>query len=163
MRERAFQVLGPEVVGVAFLDLFAGTGAVGLEALSRGAASAVFVERHAATAQLVRRNVGQLVEAQGRAKVLCLSASKAISRLARSGATFDMAWADPPFPTWRDGAEALAAAYAEGVLRSDGVACLECPERADLKDLPEGFKIERDLGGGASRLVILGRANPSRR
>ena len=71
------------------------------------------------------------------------------------GKTFGIAWADPPFPTWKDGVEALAAAFSAGVIRSDGVACLECPERAELNDLPGGFKVERDLAGGASRLAIL--------
>lgn len=155
MRERAFQILGPDVVDAAFLDLFSGTGAVGLEALSRGAAKVVFVEKHSATARLTKRNIEQFVEAQGRTKVLGLSADLAIKRLARAKQVFDIAWADPPFPSWQDGAKALAAAFTEGVIRSGGVACLECPERADLKDLPVGFTVERDLAGGASRLLIL--------
>ena len=155
MRERAFQVLGSEVVDAAFLDLFAGTGAVGLEALSRGATRTVFVEEHPAAARLVRRNTTQFVEAEGKTKVLCLSAAAAIGRLARSGESFDIAWADPPFPTWQAGAEALAAAFAEGVIRPEGIACLECPERADLGELPEGLNVERELGGGASRVLIL--------
>ncbi|MEN8164985.1 MAG: RsmD family RNA methyltransferase [Acidobacteriota bacterium] len=155
MRERAFQVLGPEVVDAAFLDLFAGTGAVGLEALSRGAAKAVFVEEHPAAVRLIRRNIEQFVEAHGRTKVQGLSASAGIRRLARSGETFDIAWADPPFPTWQDGAEALEAAFAEGVIRPEGVACLECPERADIGELPDGLDVKRELGGGASRLLIL--------
>ena len=156
MRERAFQILGSDVVDANFLDLFAGTGAVGLEAISRGAATAVFVEEHAAAARLARRNIAQFVEAQGRTKVLCLPAVAAIGRLARSGQVFDIAWADPPFPTWREGAEALAAAFAEGVIRPEGIACLECPERADLGQLPGGLTVQRELGGGASRLLILG-------
>ncbi len=156
LRERAFQILGPDVVDADFLDLFAGTGAVGIEALSRGAAKAVFVEEHTAAARLTRRNIAQFVEAQGRAKVLCLSADAAIRRLARTGQVFDIAWADPPFPSWQDGIEALAAAFAQGVIRPKGIACLECPERADLGQLPDGLTVRRDLGGGASRLLILG-------
>ncbi len=155
MRERAFQVLGSEVVDAAFLDLFAGTGAVGLEALSRGAARAVFVEEHSAAARLVRRNITQFVEAHTKTKVLCLSALAAIGRMARAGDHFDIAWADPPFPIWQAGAEALAAAFTQGVIRPEGIACLECPERADVGDLPEGLTVERELGGGASRLLIL--------
>jgi len=155
MRERAFQVLGPEVVDAAFLDLFAGTGSVGLEALSRGASRAVFVEEHPAAARLVRRNVSQFVEARGQTKVLCLSAIAAIARMARAGEIFDIAWADPPFPVWKTGTQALAAAFAQGVIRPDGIACLECPERADIGDLPEGLNVERELGGGASRVLIL--------
>ena len=56
MRERAFAVLGDRVRGSRFLDLWAGTGAVGLEALSRGARSVVFVERHRAAARLIEEN-----------------------------------------------------------------------------------------------------------
>ena len=87
--------------------------------------------------------------------MLCLSAAKAIGRMARAGEDFDIAWADPPFPIWQAGAEALAAAFAEGVIRLGGIACLECPERADIGDLPEGLEVERELGGGASRVLIL--------
>jgi len=156
MRERAFQILGPDVADATFLDLFAGTGAVGLEALSRGAANAVFVEEHSVTARLTQRNIEQFIEAQGRAKVLRLSAIPAIRLLARRKQVFDIAWADPPFPSWRDGAEALAAAFVQGVVRPDGIACLECPEQADLGQLPEELIVKRDLSGGASRLLILG-------
>lgn len=155
MRERAFQVLGSDVVDAAFLDLFSGTGAVGLEALSRGAATAVFVEQHPAAVRLVRKNLAQFPEVGERTTVMCLSALAAVRRLARSGEAFDIAWADPPFPTWQDGAEALAAAFAEGVIRPEGIACLECPERADIGELPDGLNVERDLGGGASRVAIL--------
>ena len=159
MRERAFQVLGSDVVDAAFLDLFAGTGAVGLEALSRGAASAVFVEEHSATARLSRHNIEQFIEARGRARVMNLSADLAIKRLARGGQSFNIAWADPPFPTWFDGAEALAAAFAQGVIKPDGFACLECPERADINSLPDGIIVRRELGGGASRVLILERSS----
>ena len=157
MRERAFQVLGSKVVDANFLDLFSGTGAVGLEALSRGASTAVFVEKHPAAVRLIRKNLAQFPEIVEETTVLGLSAQAAITRLVRLGTTFDIAWADPPFPTWHDGVEALAEAFAKGVIGPDGVACLECPERADIGDLPEGLVVRRDLGGGASRVVILAR------
>ncbi len=115
----------------------------------------VFVEEHSATAGLTKRNIAQFVEAQGRTRVLRLSAGLAIKRLARTKQVFDIAWADPPFPSWQDGIEALAAAFAQGVIRPNGIACLECPERADLSQLPEELIVKRDLGGGASRLLIL--------
>jgi len=157
MRERAFQVLGSEVVDANFLDLFSGTGAVGLEALSRGAKTAVFVERHPAAVRLIRKNLTQFPEIIEGTTVLGLAALAAIGRLARLGRTFDIVWADPPFPTWRDGLAALTEAFERGVIRPDGIACLECPERADLGDIPQDVFIRRDLGGGASRVVILAR------
>ncbi|HEX8763875.1 MAG TPA: RsmD family RNA methyltransferase, partial [Candidatus Acidoferrum sp.] len=60
LRETLFNVLGPSVAGSRFLDLFAGTGAIGLEALSRGANAVVFVENHAPAAVLIRSNLASL-------------------------------------------------------------------------------------------------------
>jgi len=60
VREAVFNILGPRVVGTRVLDLFAGTGALGLEALSRGAARAIFVERHLPTSELLRENLDRL-------------------------------------------------------------------------------------------------------
>ena len=60
LRETLFNVLGPSIAGSRFLDLFAGTGAVGIEALSRGAIQVTFIENHAATAALIRENLASL-------------------------------------------------------------------------------------------------------
>src|SRR2546428_1547415 len=60
LRETLFNVLPPSIVGSRFLDLFAGTGAIGIAALSRGAAQAVFIENHAPAATLIRRNLQSL-------------------------------------------------------------------------------------------------------
>lgn len=60
LRETLFNVLGPAVAGSRFLDVFAGTGAVGIEALSRGAAEAIFIETHAPAAKLIRQNLDSL-------------------------------------------------------------------------------------------------------
>ena len=60
LRETLFDVLGPSVEGAAFLDAYAGSGAVGLEALSRGARDVVFIEHHRAAAELIRRNLSAL-------------------------------------------------------------------------------------------------------
>ncbi len=152
LRERAFAVLGDRVVGAFVLDLFAGTGAVGLEALSRGAAHAVFVERHRGAAALVDANRASLGAAQ-QSVVLVMPASRAVRELARRGECFDLAWADPPFERWQEGLEALALAFELGVLASDAVACLECPARVAVEH--RGLEVVRDLAGGASRLVLL--------
>src|ERR1700738_4644934 len=60
LRETLFNVLGAAVDGSQFIDVFAGTGAVGIEALSRGAVQAVFIEKHAPAAALIRRNLESL-------------------------------------------------------------------------------------------------------
>lgn len=155
MRERAFAVLGERVAGARFLDLFAGTGAVGIEALSRGAARAVFVEHHRGAARLVEANLAALGVDAGEAELLLRPAVAAVELLARRGATFSIAWADPPFESWREGLDALAAACRAGVLVEGGLACLECPERAEISPGAGRLAVVRELSGGASRVVML--------
>ncbi len=157
LRERAFAVLGDQVVGARLLDLYAGTGAVGFEALSRGAIEVVSVERHRTAADLIAANRDAL-GAQDRVFLLRRPADRAIADLASGGQIFDIAWADPPFEDWRDGLDALLAALQLGLIAPSGVACFECPEHADVADaLPEGVEMIRDLAGGASRVVFLRR------
>jgi len=153
LRERAFAVLGEAVEGVDFLDLFAGTGAVGLEALSRGAGTVVFVERHRGAVRLLESNLGALGVDRWQARVLVQPALAAVRRLAGRGTRFGMAWADPPFETWEEGLQALQEAARLGLLEAGGLACLECPEHAEVE--PGILEPFRDLSGGASRLVIL--------
>jgi 16S rRNA (guanine966-N2)-methyltransferase len=159
LRERAFAVLGDRVRDAAVLDLFAGTGVVGLEALSRGAARVVFVERHRAAVRLIEANCGSLCDAPGQARILHRSAREAVELLAAAGEHFQLAWADPPFEAWPDGLNAVVAAFRGGVVEPGGVACLECPERAEVvAALPDWLEVERDLAGGASRVVLIRRS-----
>lgn len=159
MRERSFAVLGGILPGARVLDLFAGTGAVGIEALSRGAASAVFVEAHRNAAQLVKDNLESLGVGRQRGLVMNRTAERAVADLEGRGRIFDLVWADPPFETWTDGLEALVAAVKAGITTDGATLCLECPARADLDPvLPEDLTIVRDLKGGASRVVILRRS-----
>src|SRR5690242_14016 len=80
LRETLFNILGPGVSGARFLDLFAGTGAVGIEALSRGASDIVWVEQHRGAVQLIRENLA-LLEIKQSARLLHLDALNAIARL----------------------------------------------------------------------------------
>jgi 16S rRNA (guanine(966)-N(2))-methyltransferase RsmD len=160
LRERAFAVLGPRVVDAHFLDLFAGTGSVGLEALSRGARAAVFVERHRAAADIARRNIGQIEDASASARVICRPARSVVADLGRRGELFDVVWADPPFDRWEAGLDVLAAVCEAGILARTGVACLECPAQVDPTVVTSPLQVLRDLGGGASRLLIMEHAKP---
>jgi len=161
LRERAFAVLGDRVHGAAVLDLFAGTGAVGLEALSRGASRVVFVERHRAAVRLLEANRDALCDSPERARVLHRPARQAVDELVRIGERFQLAWADPPFEVWSEGLDALVAAFVNGVLEPTATACLECPEKAEVAAaLPDWLEIERDLAGGASRVVLIARTEP---
>lgn len=102
LRETLFNILGPRVDGARFLDLFAGTGAVGIEALSRGAAFVVLVERHKHTARLIAENL-ELFEITEGARVLQSDALAAVRALASEGqAAFDFIFLDPPYANTED-------------------------------------------------------------
>lgn len=103
VREALYSVLGP-LDGEVVLDLYAGTGALGIEALSRGAARAVFVENARPAVAALRQNLAVL-GIGARANLLCLAVARAARQLERVG-PFDLVLADPP---WAHLAEAAAA------------------------------------------------------
>ena len=96
MRETLFDVLGPALEGSRFLDLYAGSGAVGLEALSRGAGRVVVAENHRGAVEMIRRNL-EALRAAGGARLMALSADRALERLAGERALFDYIFLDPPY------------------------------------------------------------------
>ena len=96
VRIALMDTLMPSLAGARFLDLFAGAGGVGLEALSRGAERAVFVERDAAAAAALRRNVTALRVAR-QTLVLPMDTGRALNRLAAAGERFDLVFLDPPY------------------------------------------------------------------
>jgi 16S rRNA (guanine(966)-N(2))-methyltransferase RsmD len=102
LRETLFNILGPRVEGASFLDLFAGTGAVCIEAISRGAALAVLVENHRPAAQLIGENLA-LLEITAGARVITADALVAITKLETEHvAPFDFVFLDPPYAHERD-------------------------------------------------------------
>ena len=119
LRETLFNILGPAIEGAIFLDLFAGSGAVGIEALSRGAWGAVFVENHPSGAALISRNltsldvpiaahVGNRKTFAGSAEILRMDAMDGLERLAESGARLDFVFVDPPYAKARACEDVLA-------------------------------------------------------
>ncbi len=103
LRETLFDVLAPRIEGTVFLDAYAGTGAVGIEALSRGARRAIFVERGRAAVAVLRENLASLGLA-GRAQVVQVGAALALERH-----TADIVFLDPPYEKEREYAAAMEA------------------------------------------------------
>jgi 16S rRNA (guanine966-N2)-methyltransferase len=148
-----FAAAGNPFAAAAVLDAFAGTGAFGLEALSRGAAEAVFIERNGAALAALRRNVETLGEA-GRARIIPGDAT----RPPRSDRACAVAFLDPPYGSGL-AAPALAALAAAGWLAPRALAVIEIAARESLAPAP-GFTRLDERVYGAARLVFLGRGAP---
>jgi 16S rRNA (guanine(966)-N(2))-methyltransferase RsmD len=108
VREALFSMLA-ELDGAAALDLFAGSGALGIEALSRGAASAVFVERDGGALRALRENLASLDLAAPVAQVRRAEAASALQSARRRRETYDLIFIDPPYDTAHDWGPELSA------------------------------------------------------
>ena len=132
VREAIFNILGEAVVEAKVLDLFAGTGALGIEALSRGAREAVFVEDHPESLKVLRRNLESLALAD-RARVLPLPVHQALKKLALQGGEFGLAFLDPPY----GGDKAAAALQALAAAEIMASAAWVVAEHSRRDQLPE--------------------------
>jgi len=126
LRETVFNVLAPRVEGARFLDLYAGSGAVGLEALSRGAEHVVFVERAPAALKVLRENLDKLGLKSGFG--VKASAVREYLRRAASGArVFDLVFLDPPYDAEEEYESALSILGGPGLLPRSQNRDLERP------------------------------------
>jgi 16S rRNA (guanine966-N2)-methyltransferase len=147
VRESLFSTLG-SVDGLRVLDLFAGTGALGLESLSRGAKEVLFVERSRRIARDLKARLALLgLDETGEARLMIIEANKAIRRLEKEGpALFDLVFLDPPYEKGdREGT--LSALFSAGLLANQARVVVEGPKRHPLSPLP-GIRVldERDYG-----------------
>ncbi|MGE0030595.1 MAG: 16S rRNA (guanine(966)-N(2))-methyltransferase RsmD [Steroidobacteraceae bacterium] len=143
VRETLFNWLAPDVAGSRCLDLFAGSGALGLEALSRGAASVTFVEREREAADRLRETVNEL--APGRAMVV---QADALAWLRGEPQPFDIVFVDPPFDSGLLPA-AMRALEPGGWLAPEASIYLEGPARAGPPEMPQGWSLRRSGRAGA--------------
>jgi 16S rRNA (guanine966-N2)-methyltransferase len=127
VREAMFSILSSQrsIEGMNVLDLYAGTGALALEALSRGAGAATFVESSRAALAVLRANVAAL-GFEGRSRVVPTPVERSLSALVTS-APFDLGLADPPYAAVKSGAalEALGAVVDKGLFAPDAIVVLE--------------------------------------
>ena len=96
IKETLFNILQPRIGGADFLDLFAGSGAIGIEALSRGAASAVFIENDRRAVTCIKKNL-EHTRLSEKAAILPFEAMASLGRLDREGRRFDLIFLDPPY------------------------------------------------------------------
>ena len=155
VREALFSILAPALQGASVLDLFAGTGSLGIEALSRGAQRAVFVEENARHAAILRRNLAtfKLV-----AEVCVRDAYRYIATYAGEG--FDLVFADPPYALGAEKgyAQVLSALKARGVVKPGGFFAAEMTKVQQAEETP-GWELLRDRTYGKTRICIWRNSN----
>jgi 16S rRNA (guanine(966)-N(2))-methyltransferase RsmD len=156
VREALFSMLG-EVGGAVVLDLFAGTGALGIEALSRGAERAVFVERDARAAQALEQNLAGFGLAAPVAELRRVDARAAMRTARERAETYDLVFIDPPYRQTGAWGRELAAALPE-LLCGGARVIVESDRRAasELEDFAAsaGLAIERQRSYGDTSITI---------
>jgi 16S rRNA (guanine966-N2)-methyltransferase len=138
LREAVFNLVGPAIVGKHALDLFAGTGALGLEALSRGADRATLVEQHNPTADIIRQNVA-LLGADQRAEVVVGNTFIWFRRGPKLGERPWTVFCSPPYDFYIDRADEMMELLV-GLIRAapaESVFVVEADDRFDFATLPE--------------------------
>jgi len=156
VREAVFGMLAPEMPGADFLDLFAGSGSVGIEALSRGARSATFVERDRRHLSVLAENLAATAGRHGRGDAARTVAADAYSWMAvYSGPGFSIAFADPPYALGeeRGYAQVLATLASRGVVRTGGLFVAEMTAAQRAEETP-GWELLRDRKYGKTRICV---------
>ncbi|MBO7721948.1 MAG: 16S rRNA (guanine(966)-N(2))-methyltransferase RsmD [Kiritimatiellae bacterium] len=154
VREALFNIIRGEIAGARFLDLFAGSGAVGLEALSRGAAAVTFVERDRRHAAAIGGNLRTIAGARAAAaEVVAADAHRWLAGYAGPG--YGVAFADPPYALCEaEGAAWMLSALAErGAVAAGGLFAAETPAAAAMCVSP-GWEPLRDRVYGKTRICL---------
>ncbi len=146
VREALFNWLGRDLTGLSCLDLFAGSGALGFEALSRGAASVVMVEKNAAALAALRENARKLAAAN-----LTVVRGDALEFARGARSRFDVVFVDPPY---RLGLQAAALALVRGLLAEGGRVYAESEAALET---PQGWIILKSARAGKVHFHLLGR------
>jgi 16S rRNA (guanine(966)-N(2))-methyltransferase RsmD len=138
LKETLFDILGWEVGGSIFLDLFAGTGAIGLEAISRGAKEVIFVESSDEGCRLIRKNLDLCGVAEGY-RLLEQDIFPSLRQLGREAVRADMVYMDPPYG-WRPYGDLLDILYRSGVARENARVVIEHHKRSPVPSDGTGYR-----------------------
>jgi len=130
IKETLFNILQPQLAGCRFLDLFAGSGGIGIEALSRGAEYACFADRSKEAIACIRRNL-EHTGLSGRASVYSMDAAAAVRQMRAERRRFDFVFLDPPYGKGLE-LSALTGIREAGLLEENGTVIVETPAGIDL-------------------------------
>lgn len=137
VRETIFNVLGQWTEGLTVLDLYAGTGALALEAISRGATRAVLVDQGREALKLCRENTDALGFGE-QAEILAMPVARAVQTLGKSGRAFDLVFADPPYAA-RVVQEVIEQVVGNRLLSPEGTLVIEHDRRESAPETHEGL------------------------
>jgi len=158
VREALFSILGAQVIGSRFLDLYAGTGAVGIEALSRGAATVTFVESDPKAVKLLQKNL-QVCQLLDRAKVCVGQTATFLARQDWWSGPYDIFFADPPYAAL-DELEILIHAWRPGLLSEEATVMIEQDSRTTLPASIDHATLVRRYVYGDTSLYRYGLSTP---
>lgn len=140
LRKAVFDILQPKIHGAIFLDLFSGSGAMGIEAVSRGAAKAIFVDSHREAIRALKDNI-TLLKIEDRTEVMQSDVFKALLLLQKRGAVCDLIYADPPYDKSQLYRDLLVFFDASPLLAPHGTLFIESPAPSPYKK--EAYSLRR--------------------
>jgi len=156
VKESLFNIIAGAVEGALFLDLFAGTGSIGIEALSRGAYKAVFVEKSGVCCGIIKENL-EFTKLSHGALIIKDNAGKAIESLAKESLKFDIIFLDPPYKK-NLAAETLKIIVKNDIMKNTGVIIAERHTGDLLPDRLGDLAIARDQKYGDTVLTFYNKA-----
>jgi 16S rRNA (guanine966-N2)-methyltransferase len=152
VREAIFDILRNEIEGASLLDLYAGTGTIGIEAMSRGANNVVFVESVRPRAKAISDLIDKL-NLTSKAAVHCEETEIFLKRASLTGETFDIIFADPPYASTEiENILPLIGKY--GILDAQGVLLCEHSARAVVPEVSGSLKLKKQYRYGDTRLAL---------
>jgi 16S rRNA (guanine966-N2)-methyltransferase len=146
LKESLFNILQPDIAGSIVLDAFGGTGAIGVEAISRGAREAVFIENTAVACRLIRKNL-ELCRIQTGYRILQQDVFAALRSLARQGFRANIAFFDPPYD-WQPYGDLLKIVFNRNLLMQTSCAVIEHHRKASLPESGDGYRRYRVIRQG---------------
>ncbi|MCR5201685.1 MAG: 16S rRNA (guanine(966)-N(2))-methyltransferase RsmD [Lachnospiraceae bacterium] len=142
IKETLFNILQFDIPEATFLDVFSGSGGIGIEALSRGAKKAVFVERDREALKCINYNISH-THFEDKAKVYSMDALRAVKELKRTDETFDIVFMDPPYKSGSE-FQVLAELHDSSLINEDSMIIVEAAYETELTGYEElGYKVNK--------------------
>jgi 16S rRNA (guanine966-N2)-methyltransferase len=152
-RETLFDVLGDDVRGASFMDAYAGSGAVGIEALSRGARQVIFVENHPSAAELIRQNL-RSVGVESGFRLLTCDVRRGMARVEKEGIRLDFVFLDPPYAEVGEYHHVLRRLGRSSSLGERSLVVAEHARQTRLEECYGALALARILRHGDSQLAF---------